>query len=158
VPTPGALAGQHLHQLALAVARDAAMPRISPPRTLSVSPRNRRRPASLSAARSATSSRTSPAARGVALRRLGDALGADHHRRHLLRVEGCDGAAADLAAAAQHRDRVANAITSRNLCVIIRMLIWPLRARFAQEAEHLVGLVGRQHRGRLVEDEERRSR
>ena len=47
----------------------------------------------------------------------------------------------------------ANAITSRNLCVIIRMVSSSSHHHVAQHAEHLVGLAGRQHRGRLVEDQ-----
>ena len=48
----------------------------------------------------------------------------------------------------------ANAITSRNLCVIIRMVSSPRTDHVAQHAEHFVGLLRRQHRGRLVEDQE----
>ena len=48
----------------------------------------------------------------------------------------------------------AKAITSRNLWVIIRMVSSPRSHHAAQHAEHLVGLAGREHRGRLVEDEE----
>ncbi len=48
----------------------------------------------------------------------------------------------------------ANAITSRNLCVIIRMVSSPATHHAAQHAQHLVGLAGRQHRGRLVQDQE----
>ena len=47
----------------------------------------------------------------------------------------------------------ANAITSRNLWVIIRMVRLPARDHVAQHAEHFVGFAGREHRGRLVENE-----
>ena len=47
-----------------------------------------------------------------------------------------------------------NASTSRNLWVIISAVISPRCAMSLQQAQDLVGLAGRQHRGRLVEDEE----
>ena len=48
----------------------------------------------------------------------------------------------------------AKAVTSRNLWVIISTVRSPRSRHAAQQAEHLVGLAGRQHRGRLVEDQE----
>ena len=80
---------------------------------------------------------------------------ADHHPRHVVGRELGDLAAADLAAAAQHRDaRRQKARTSRNLCVIM-MTVMSLRCAMPREqAEHLVGLAGREHRGRLVEDQQ----
>ena len=65
-----------------------------------------------------------------------------------------DLAAADHAAAPQHRHAVAEA---RHLAELVRDHedgdLLALR-HAAQQAEHLVGLARRQHRGRLVEDQE----
>ena len=46
------------------------------------------------------------------------------------------------------------ASTSRNLWVIITTVISPRCAMCSQQPEDLVGLAGRQHRGRLVENKE----
>ena len=48
----------------------------------------------------------------------------------------------------------AKAITSRNLWVMISTVRRPRVRHLAHHAEHLVGLLRRQHRGRLVEDQE----
>ncbi len=88
-----------------------------------------------------------------AQRALADRGVADHHPRHVVGGELGDLAAADLLAAAEHRHAVAE---GADLAELVRdhddgdLLAL---GHAAQQAEHLVGLVRGEHRGRLVEDE-----
>ena len=79
---------------------------------------------------------------------------ADHHRRHVGGRELGDLAAAGLLAAAQHGHLVGE---GHHLAELVGdhedgELAGVCHA--AHEAEHLVGLLRRQHRGRLVEDKQ----
>ena len=79
---------------------------------------------------------------------------ADHHARHFVGGEVFDLAAADLAASTQHSHAVAEA---RHFAELVRdhddRDLLAMR-HVAQEAKHFVRFARRQHRGRLVEDEE----
>ena len=78
----------------------------------------------------------------------------DHHRRHLARRDGADLAAADPRAASQHREVVAERLDLAKL-VADHHDGDRIRVRHvAQQAEDLVRLARRQHRGRFVQDEE----
>ena len=79
---------------------------------------------------------------------------ADHHRRHLLAVELGHEAGAGEPALAQHGDGVGVAHHLAELVGDHQDGEQPVLGHAAQQAQHLVGLVGRQHRGRLVEDQE----
>ena len=89
-----------------------------------------------------------------ARRRLGQFLRADHHPGHGIGRELGDAAGAGEPAAAQDRHLVGE---RHHLAELVRdHQDGELAAldHVAQHAEHLVGLAGREHRGRLVEDEE----
>ena len=79
---------------------------------------------------------------------------ADHHGRHLAAAELGDEAAAGEPALAQHGDGVGVAQHLAELVGDHQDGQQPLLRHAAQQAEHLVGLVRGQHRGRLVEDQE----
>ncbi len=90
----------------------------------------------------------------VARSRLRQRLGADHHGRHVVRAERADLARARVASAPQHRHRVA---VAGHLTELVgddedRQLF--SAGLLVQQAEHLVGLARRQHRRRLVEEEQ----
>ena len=98
--------------------------------------------------------------RPAALRR-GDARGrgahdrvADHHRRHFARREFADLAAADLGAAAQHADVVAKGFDLAELMGDHQRGDLAAMRHRLEEAEDFVGFIRRQHRSRLVENEE----
>jgi hypothetical protein len=78
----------------------------------------------------------------------------DHHPRHRVGREVGNLAATDLAAAAQHRHTVAEA---QHFAKLVRDHddgdLFALR-HAAQQPQHLVGLSGREHRRRLVEDKQ----
>ena len=79
---------------------------------------------------------------------------ADHHRRHLAGRDGADLAAADPGAAPQHGEVVAERLDLAELVADHHDGDFAAVRHVAQQAEHLVRLARRQHRGRLVEDEE----
>ena len=109
-------------------------------------------PASSSALRRSTSSRGAPncrAARG----RLGQLLRADHHAGHDVGREVADASRAGETAAPQDRDLVGK---RHDLAELVRdhqhgEIAAPHHV--AQHAQHFVGFAGREHRGRLVENE-----
>ena len=130
-----------------------AMPTISPAWTLRSTPLTASRPSSFSAKRPATSSATPFLGAAARARGRPDDGVADHHRRHLAGGDGPDLAAADAGAAPQHREIVAEGHDLAELVADHQHGDVAALGHLAQQAEHLVGLAGRQHRGRLVEDE-----
>ena len=128
------------------------MPTISPALIASVTSCSAGWPASSSALRSSISSRGAPnsSTRGGAL------VSSCAPIIMPAMASGVSSATRPLPARRPRRRIVtssANAITSRNLWVIIRM-VSSLRLTISRSMpEHFVGLAGREHRGRLVEDE-----
>ena len=112
------------------------------------------RPSSFSTKRPAISSIGPPSRRSTrAARRAHDRI-ADHHRRHLARRHRADLAAADPAPRRSTLTSSQNASTSRNLWLIISDGDLAAMRHVAQQPEDFVGFTRRQHRGRLVENEE----
>ena len=90
----------------------------------------------------------------LALGGLTDRRIADHHARHVLGGDLADLAAAYVLAAPQHRHGIGE---RRHLAELVgddddRDVLGP--RHLLQEAQDLVGLARRQHRGRLVQDHE----
>ena len=128
------------------------MPTISPPRTVSETSWTATAPASSIARSLLSSSRASP----NCPTRGGCTVSSSAPIIMRAMLSGVRSATLPLPASLPRRRIVtssANAITSRNLCVIIRMVRPPFDDHVAQHAQHLVGFARRQHRGRLVEDE-----
>ncbi len=155
-PMRRALAGQHLDQLALAVARDAGDADDLARPDGQVQVLDGRQPAVVQRLQPGDLKHAAPP---MSLARRAAPCGisprADHHLGHL--GAGRGPATLPLPAKRPRRSTVtssAKAITSRNLWVIIRTVSLPSLRHAAQQAQHLVGLAGRQHRGRLVEDQE----
>ena len=94
------------------------------------------------------------ARKALARRALTDLGVADHHAAHVVDGELADASAADHAPAPEHGDVVgigrhlAELVADHQDGEVTRL------GHAAQEAEHLIGFAGRQHRGRLVEDQE----
>ena len=129
------------------------MPTISPPRTASETSWTAIAPASSSAVSLFSSSRaspTSPTRGGWTV----NCFGADHGSRHVIGREVGDPAAAGELAAAQNGHVVGE---RHHLAEFVRDHQDGEVAgddHGAQHAQHFVGLARRQHRGRLVEDQE----
>ncbi len=79
---------------------------------------------------------------------------ADHHRRHFARRQLADLAAADFYAAPQHADVVAERLHFAELVGDHQRGDLAAMRHAFQQAQNLIGLAGRQHRGRLVENQE----
>ena len=150
-----ALAGQHLDQLRLAVAGDAGDADDLAGMDLEVH-RLDRRQALVVVGEQAGELRAPPAAAAhrLARRALADLGVADHHAAHLVDAEVGDLAAADLPAVAQHGQLVGEGGHLAELVGDHQDGEVAGLGHAAQQAEHLVGLARRQHRGRLVEDQE----
>ena len=149
-----ALAGQHLDQLALAVAGDAG-----DADDLAGADRERDVMHGDGAGVVERADLAASSSRGLAgfagARRLhGQLLGADHGARHRVRREFGDLAGAGELAAAQDRDVVGEGHDLAELVRDHQDGQLALDDHVAEHAEHLVGLRRRQHRGRLVQDQE----
>ena len=131
-----------------------AMPTISPALTLRLTALMTGRPSPSSAQRPA---RSSTALRVVVLAALGalaDFGVADHHAAHLGDARVLRIARAGQPAAPQHGEAVAEGFHLAELVADHQHGDLAALRHLAEQAEHLVGLAGRQHRSRLVEDQE----
>ncbi len=149
-----ALAGQHLDQLALAVARYAGdADDLAGAHDEGHAAHRRQSLVVLGGKPIELEARGARVARGATAHDA-NLLIADHQSRHVIGAERGNGAAADQAPAAQHRHLVGKSHHLAELVGDDEDGNAPRVRHVADHAEHLVGLVGREHRGRLVEDEE----
>src|ERR1700683_576813 len=150
----GALAGERLHKLALAVAGYARNADDLAGLDLKIETRDRLPALIVLGEEPSDLKRHAALGRGCARSRWTHDGVSDHHRRHLSRRDGADLAAANPGAASQHREIVAERLDFAKLmadhhdgnCIRMRHV--------AQQTEDFVRFARGQHGGRLVEDQE----
>ncbi len=147
------LTRQHLDQLALSVARHAGHADDFAGLDLEVEPLDHRL-AIVVVGLDGGDLDARVTGRARSLRRRRDFLAADHHPRHLVGAELLGIARAGEPPAPQHRDLVGEGHHLAELVGDHQDRVLAGMGHVAQHAENLVGLLRREHRGRLVENQE----